>query len=93
MAEISVAEMKSYLNIDGDNSNYDSELQYLIDAAKEDLITATGKQYDADNALMRQFIKLYAYREFNMANDSALDNRLFDIQKKILHSLRFSEAD
>lgn len=89
MAEISVAEMKKYLNIDAENTDYDSEIVQLIDAAKSDLLTATGKNFDENDALMRQFIKLYSYREFNMANDSALENRLLDIQKKILLSLRY----
>lgn len=90
---ISVNEMKNYLNIDADNTDYDTELEHVIAAAREDLITATGKLIDEENALVRQFIKLYAYRELNMTNDTSLDNRLFDIKKMILHSVRFAEAD
>lgn len=89
---ISVEEMKNYLNIDADNTDYDSELKHLISAAQEDLITATGKNIDTENALVRQFIKLYCRREFDMLNDSSIDNRLLDVKKMILHSLRFSEA-
>ncbi len=90
---ISVEEMKSYLNIDADNSDYDSELEHLLAAAREDLITATGKLINEENALVRQFCKLYCRREFDMLADSAVDNRLFDIKKMILHSVRFAEAD
>ena len=93
MAEISVEEMKIYLNIDTDNSNYDSELVNLLAAAKEDLLTATGKSIDTENALVRQFCKLYCRREFDMLADSAVDNRLADIKKMILHSIRFAEAN
>ena len=89
---ISIEEMKSYLNIDADNLDYDSELQHLINAAKENLLTATGKNIDEENALVRQFIKLYCRREFDMLNDNSVDNRLLDIKKMILHSLRFAEA-
>lgn len=89
---ISVDEIKSYLNVDADNTDYDAELEYLLAAAREDLITATGKNIDTDNALVRQFCKLYCRREFDMLADSAVDNRLLDIKKMILHSLRFSEA-
>ncbi len=87
---IDVEELKAYLNIDADNSDYDAELEQLILAAQEDLITATGKAFDEDNALMRQFVKLYCRREFDMLNDAAVDNRLLDIQKKILLSARFT---
>lgn len=88
---ISVEEMKKYLNIDADNTDYDAELEHLISAAIEDLSVATGKVIDTENALVRQFIKLYCRREFDMLNDSDVDFRLLDIQKKILHSLKFAE--
>ncbi len=88
---IDVEEMKNYLNIDADNSDYDEELKNLLAAAKEDLLVATGKKFDEDNALMRMFVKLYCRREFDMLNNSSVDNRLFDIQAKILHSVRFPE--
>lgn len=90
---ISVDEMKKYLNIDADNSDYDAEIVHLIQAAKADLITATGKNIDEENALVRQFIKLYARREIDMLNDSAVENRLLDIKKMILHSVRFSDEN
>ena len=93
MAEISVEELKSYLNIDADNSDYDAELEHLRAAAVEDLKVATGKIFDGDSALMRQFVKMYCRREFDMLSDAAVDNRLADIQVKILHSLRFEEED
>lgn len=92
MAEISVEEIKTFLNVDADNSDYDAELGQLIAAAKEDLVVATGKTFDEDNALMRQFVKLYCRREFDMLSDPLVDNRLADIQIKIRHSLRFEEA-
>lgn len=91
MAEISVEEMKNFLNIDEDNADHDAELEQLIAAAKEDLRVATGKVFDGDNALMRQFVKLYCRREFDMLSDPLVDNRLADIQVKILHSMRFVE--
>lgn len=91
MAEISVEELKNYLNIDADNSDYDAELAQLLAAAKEDLVVATGKLFDKDDALTRQFVKLYCRREFDMLSDTAVDNRLRDIQTKILHSVRFAE--
>ena len=90
---ISVEEMKNYLNIDADNTDYDAELEHLISAAIEDLSVATGKNIDTEKALVRQFIKLYCRREMDMLNDSAVDNRLLDIQKKILHSVKFAEAE
>lgn len=92
MAEISIDEMKNYLNIDADNTDYDAEISHLIAAAKEDLITSTGKTIDEDNALTRQYIKLYCRREFDMLNDSGVDNRLRDIQIKISLSVRFKGA-
>lgn len=88
---IDVGELKSYLNIDADNSDHDEWLTYLLEAAKEDLVVATGKKFDEDDALMRMFVLLYAKREFDMLSDSAVDNRLLDIQKKILLSVRFAE--
>ena len=88
---ISVEEMKKYLNIDADNTDYDAELEHLISAAIEDLSVATGKNIDTENALVRQFIRLYVYRDFNAVSDSVIDNRLLDIQKKILHSVKFAE--
>ena len=90
---ISVEEMKNYLNLDEDNTDYDAEIEHLMAAAKEDLITATGKIInDAENALVRQFIKLYCRRETDMFSDTSVDNRLLDIKKMILHSVRFTEA-
>lgn len=88
---ISVEELKEYLNVDADDSSYNRILGQLLAAAKEDLNIATGKILDEDNALVRQFIKLYCRREFDMLSDAAVDNRLRDIQTKILHSLRFEE--
>ena len=89
MAEISVEELKEYLNVDADDSSYDRILGQLLAAAKEDLLIATGKTFDDDNALMRMYVKLYVRREFDMLSDAAVDSRLRDIQTKILHCVRF----
>lgn len=89
---ISLAEMKNFLNIDSDNTAHDGTLTDLIAAAKEDLFVSTGKSLDEDNPLVRQYIKLYARREFDMLTDNIVDNRLLDIQRKIWLSIRFEEA-
>lgn len=89
---IDVEELKTHLNIDADNSAHDEELKRTAAAAEEYLVTATGKKFDADNALMRMWVKLFVLREFDMLNDTALENRLFDIEKKILLSVRFEET-
>lgn len=89
---MTVAELKNFLNIDGDNTAHDGTLTDLIAAAQEDLFLATGKTLDDDNPLVRQYIKLFARREFDMLSDSGVDSRLLDIQRKILLSERFSEA-
>lgn len=89
---MTVDELKDFLNVDADISAHDVTLADLIAAAKADLFTATGKVLDDDNPLVRQYIKLYARREFDMLADIAVDNRLLDIQRKILLSSRFEEA-
>ena len=88
---ISLDEMKNFLNVDTDNTAHDLTITDLIAAAKYDLFTATGKILNEDNPLVRQYIKLYSRREFDMLGDSFVDNRLRDIQKKILLSFRFEE--
>lgn len=90
---MTVDELKDFLNVDADISAHDVTLADLIAAAKTDLFTATGKSLDDDNPLVRQYIKLYARREFDMLADNAVDNRLLDIQRKILLSNRFAEVD
>ena len=85
-------ELKEFLNVDADSTAHDNTLADLIGAAKTDLLTATGKTLEDDNPLVRQYIKLYARREFDMLSDSSVDNRLLDIQRKILLSGRFEEA-
>lgn len=89
---MTVDELKEFLNVDADNSAHDNTLADLIAAAHADLSTATGKALADDNPLVRQYIKLYARREFDMVSDNAVDNRLLDIQRKILLSSRFEEA-
>ena len=88
---MTVEELKNFLNVDADNTAHDQTLADLISAAREDLLTATGKALDDDNPLVRQYIKLFARREFDMLSDSGVDGRLRDIQRKILLSNRFSE--
>ena len=88
---MTVDEMKSFLNVDADSTAHDGPIADLIAAAREDLLTATGKQLDDDDPLVRQYIKLYAKREFDMLGNSFVDNRIRDIQKKILLSGRFNE--
>jgi Txe/YoeB family toxin of Txe-Axe toxin-antitoxin module len=92
VAAISLSEMKDYLNVDSDNTAHDGTITDLIAAAKSDLFTATGKTLDDDNPLVRQYIKLYSRREFDMLSDNSVDSRLLDIQRKILLSNRFEEA-
>ena len=89
---MTVDELKDFLNVDADISAHDVTIADLIAAAKHDLLVATGKSLDEDNPLVRQYIKLYARREFDMLADIAVDNRLLDIQRKILLSSRFEEA-
>ena len=84
-------EMKEFLNVDSDNTAHDNTITDLIAAAKHDLFVATGKMLDDDNPLVRQYIKLYSRREFDMLNDSSVDGRLIDIQRKIFLSTRFAE--
>lgn len=85
-------EMKEFLNVDSDNTAHDNTITDLIAAAKHDLFVATGKTFDDDNPLVRQYVKLYARREFDMLSDSGVDNRLLDIQRKIFLSNRYAEA-
>ena len=89
---MTVEELKNFLNVDADNTAHDQTLADLIAAAKSDLFTATGKTLDDDNPLVRQYVKLYSRREFDMLSDLSVDNRLLDIQRKILLSNRFGEA-
>lgn len=88
---MTVDELKNFLNVDADNSTHDTTLSDLIAAAKTDLITATGKLIEDDNPLVRQYIKLYARREFDNLSDTGLDSRLLDIQRKIMLSQRYAE--
>ncbi|MBR0059916.1 MAG: phage gp6-like head-tail connector protein [Selenomonadaceae bacterium] len=90
---MTVDEMKSFLNVDADNTAHDGTIADLIAAAQEDLLTATGKQLDDDNPLVRQYVKLYAKREFDMLGNSFVDDRISDIRKKILLSTRFEDGD
>lgn len=90
---MTVEELKNFLNVDADNSAHDGTLADLIAAAKEDLFTATGKNFSDDDPLVRQYVKLYAKREFDMLSNSFVDSRIRDIQKKILLSSRFEESD
>lgn len=90
---MTVDELKEFLNVDADSTAHDVTIADLIAAAKHDLFVATGKTLDDDDPLVRQYIKLYSRREFDMLSDSGVDNRLQDIQKKILLSARFEEAD
>ncbi len=89
---MTIEEMKNFLNVDSDNTAHDDTIADLIAAAKSDLLTATGKNLADDNPLVRQYIKLYSRREFDMLSDSSVDARLRDIQKKIMLSNRFEEA-
>lgn len=89
---MTIEEMKNFLNVDSDNTAHDNAIADLIEAAKSDLLTATGKNLADDNPLVRQYIKLYSRREFDMLSDSSVDARLRDIQKKIMLSNRFEEA-
>lgn len=89
---ISLAEMKEFLNVDADITAHDNTITDLIAAAKHDLFVATGKTLDDDNPLVRQYVKLYSRREFDMLSDSGVDNRLLDIQRKIFLSPRYTEA-
>ena len=89
---MTVEEMKNFLNVDSDNTAHDETIADLIAAAQEDLLTAAGKNLADDNPLVRQYIKLWARREFDMLSDTSVDARLRDIQKKILLSNRFEEA-
>lgn len=90
---MTVEELKAFLNVDEDNTAHDGTLADLIAAAKEDLLTATGKVLDDNDPLVRQYIKLYARREFDMLGNSFVDSRIRDIQKKILLSTRFEDGD
>ena len=90
---MTVEELKTFLNVDADNTAHDTTLADLIAAAKQDLFTATGKILDDDNPLVRQYIKLYAKREFDMLGNSFVDGRIRDIQRKILLSTRFEDGD
>lgn len=90
---MTVEELKSFLNVDADNTAHDTTLTDLIAAAEQDLFTATGKVLDDNDPLVRQYIKLYARREFDMLGNSFVDNRILDIQKKILLSTRFEDGD
>lgn len=89
---MTVDELKAYLNIDEDNTAHDTTLADLISAAQADLLTATGKTFGDDEPLVRQYIKLFAKREFDALTDNAVDNRLLDIQRKILLSGRWDNA-
>lgn len=88
---MTVDELKEFLNVDADSTAHDTTITDLIAAAKSDLFLATGKQLDDDNPLVRQYVKLYSRREFDMLSDNGVDNRLLDIQRKILLSSRFDE--
>jgi len=90
---MTVEELKNFLNVDSDNTAHDETLADLIAAAKTDLLTATGKNLADDNPLVRQYIKLWVRREFDMLSDTNVDGRLRDIQRKILLSNRFEEAE
>ena len=90
---MTVEELKAFLNVDEDSTAHDGTLADLIAAAEEDLFVATGKKLDDDDGLIRQYIKLYAKREFDMLGNSFVDSRIRDIQKKILLSTRFEDGD
>ena len=89
---MTVDELKEFLNVDADSTAHDATIADLIAAAKHDLFIATGKTLDDDNPLVRQYIKLYSRREFDNLSDSGVDNRLLDIQRKVLLSIRYEEA-
>lgn len=89
---MTVEEIKNFLNVDTDITAHDETIADLIAAAKHDLFIATGKTLDDDNPLVRQYIKLYSRREFDNLSDSGVDNRLLDIQRKVLLSIRYEEA-
>ena len=89
---MTVEELKNFLNVDADNTAHDETIADLIAAAKHDLFIATGKNLADDNPLVRQYIKLWSRREFDMLSDTSVDARLRDIQKKVLLSNRFEEA-
>ena len=90
---MTLEEMKEFLNVDSDITAHDATITDLISVARHDLFVATGKTLEDDNPLVRQYIKLYARREFDMLADTSVDNRLLDIQRKILLSTRFEEAE
>ena len=89
---MTVDELKEFLNVDADSNAHDNTIADLIAAAQNDLLVATGKILAEDNPLVRQYIKLYARREFDNLSDNGVDGRLLDIQRKILLSARFEEA-
>ena len=89
---MTVDELKAFLNIDSDCDAHDATIADLIAAASRDLLLATGKVLRDDDPLVHQYIKLFARREFDMLSDNSLDNRLLDIQRKILLSTRYEEA-
>lgn len=89
---MTVDELKEFLNVDADSTAHDKTIADLIEAAQNDLFVATGKTLADDNPLVHQYIKLYARREFDMLSDGGVDNRLLDIQRKILLSNRYEEA-
>lgn len=89
---MTVDELKEFLNVDADSTAHDATIADLIAAAKHDLFIATGKTLDDDNPLVRQYVKLYSRREFDNLSDSGVDNRLLDIQRKVLLSIRYEEA-
>ena len=82
--KMTVEELKNFLNVDSDITAHDETIADLIAAAREDLLTATGKMLDDNNPLVRQYIKLYVRHEFDGLADSGVNLRLLDIQKKIL---------
>lgn len=89
---MTVDELKEFLNVDADSTAHDATIADFIAAAKHDLFIATGKTLDDDNPLVRQYVNLYSRREFDNLSDSSVDNRLLDIQRKVLLSIRYEEA-